>query len=109
MGKLRVNNREVVAPESRMTVKEIKELALVPMHEKLYGKDGRILRDDEVVGTEDTEFGAVTDWTRGVEPPLDDEPERCCVCGEPILDDDVTFDFDEGRMLPAHGACLPAD
>ena len=67
MGKMRVNNRELVAPESRMTVSEIKELALVPRHEKLYSKDGRILRDDEVVGTDDAEYGAVTDWTRGAD------------------------------------------
>lgn len=65
MGKMKVNNREIVAPGSTMKVSEIKELALVPMHEKLYSREGRILRDDEVVVTDDAEYGAVTDWTRG--------------------------------------------
>jgi hypothetical protein len=65
MGKMMVNNREIVAPESTMRVSEIKALALGPKHEKLYAKDGHILRDNEVVTTDDAEYGAVTDWTRG--------------------------------------------
>ena len=65
MGKRKVNEREIVAPASTMRVSEIKELALVPVQNKLYSKDGRILGDDEIVGTDDAEYGAVTDWTRG--------------------------------------------
>ena len=65
MGKTIVNGRPVVTPAPTMRVSELKELAVVPLHEKLYSRDGRILRDDEVVVTDDAEYGAVTDWTRG--------------------------------------------
>ncbi len=66
MGKAIVNGKPVVAPASEMTVSELKELASVPRHEKLYGKDGRVLDESEVVPTEGAEYGAITDWTRGV-------------------------------------------
>jgi hypothetical protein len=65
MGKALVNGKPVVVPSSEMKVSELKELADIPPHEKLYSKDGRILEDDEVVPTEHAEYGAVTDWTRG--------------------------------------------
>ena len=65
MGKVNVNNREIVAPAAEMKVKELKELADVPAHEKLYSPDGRILGDDEVVKTEDARYGAIPDWDRG--------------------------------------------
>lgn len=66
MGKTLVNGKPVVTPASEMTVSELKELADVPEHEKLYSKDGRILGENDVVPTEHgAEYGAVTDWTRG--------------------------------------------
>lgn len=110
MGRTKVNQREVVTPLPRMKVAELKELALVPASDKLYDKTGRVLRDDEIVTTEDAEFGAVTDWTRGHDSRPDDHAERCAVCGEPTLDpNDVTYGFDHGRMLTPHAVCLPAD
>ena len=65
MGKVNINSREIVAPAAEMKVKELKELADVPAHEKLYAADGRILDDDEVVPTEDARYGAIPDWDRG--------------------------------------------
>lgn len=65
MGKVNVNNREIVAPAAQMRVDELKELADVPAHEKLYTPDGRVLADDEVVPTEDARYGAIPDWDRG--------------------------------------------
>lgn len=65
MGKTVVNEKAVVTPGSEMKVSDLKELADVPEHEKLYTKDGRVLDDNEVVPTNDAEYGAVTDWTRG--------------------------------------------
>ncbi len=65
MGKVNVNNREIVAPAAEMKVKELKELADVPPHEKLYTPDGRILDDNDVVKTEDARYGAIPDWDRG--------------------------------------------
>ena len=65
MGKINVNNRDLVAPAAEMTVKELKELADVPARDKLYTPDGQILDDNEVVSTEGARFGAVTDWDRG--------------------------------------------
>jgi hypothetical protein len=110
MGRTKVNQREVVTPLPRMKVAELKELALVPASDKLYDKTGRVLRDDEIVATDDAEFGAVTDWTRGNDSRPDDQAERCAVCGEPILDpDNVAYDFDHGRILPRHAAYLPTD
>ena len=65
MGKVNINNRDLVAPAAEMSVKELKELADVPAHDKLYTQDGRVLDDNEVVPTEDARYGAVTDWERG--------------------------------------------
>ena len=66
MGKTLVNGNPVVTPASEMKVSDLKELADVPEHEKLYAKDGRILGDGDVVSTDHgAEYGAVTDWTRG--------------------------------------------
>jgi hypothetical protein len=66
MGKTLVNGRSVVTPASETAVSELKELADVPPHEKLYTKEGRVLGDSEVVPTDHgAEYGAVTDWVRG--------------------------------------------
>ena len=65
MGKTVVNGKPVVTPSSEIKVSELKELADVPAHEKLYTKDGQILDDDQVVPVDHAEYGAVTDWTRG--------------------------------------------
>ena len=65
MGKVNVNSREIVAPAAEMKVKELKELADVPAHEKLYSAEGRVLDDDDVVATQDTRYGAIPDWDRG--------------------------------------------
>ena len=65
MGKVIINNRETVAPAAEMQVKDLKELAEVPAHEKLYTPDGLVLDDDEVVPTEDARYGAIPDWDRG--------------------------------------------
>lgn len=65
MGKTMVNGKPVVTPASEATVSELKELADIPPNEKLYNKDGRVLEDNEVVPTDHTEYGAVTDWRRG--------------------------------------------
>lgn len=66
MGKTVVNGKPVVTPASETQVSELKELADVPPHEKLYTKDGRVLGDNDVVPTDHgAEYGAVTDWERG--------------------------------------------
>ncbi len=66
MGKTVVNGKPVVTPASEMKVAELKELADVPEHEKLYTKDGQVLDNSDVVPTDHgAEYGAVTDWTRG--------------------------------------------
>jgi len=65
MGKTLVNGKPVVTSESEIKVSELKELADVPPHEKLYSKEGRIMDDNETVPTDHAEYGAVTDWTRG--------------------------------------------
>lgn len=65
MGKTLINGKAVVTPASEMKVSELKELADVPEHEVLYGKDGQILRNNAVVPTDDAEYGVVTDWVRG--------------------------------------------
>ena len=102
MGRTKVNQREVVTPMPRMKVAELKELALVPTKDKLYDKTGRVLRDDELVNTDDAEFGAVTDWTRGGEIP--DKPgEPCAFRSTPFLDGE------KSGPLAAHKECLPPD
>jgi hypothetical protein len=116
-----VNNREVVIASPRVTVSELKEHALVPANDKLYDKTGRVLRDEEVVSTDDAEYGAVTDWTRGAVPG-GDRGEVCPACGEPIHDDEevtylVTCKPDSFGVLvpdaaterPAHAECVPPD
>ena len=65
MGKTTVNGKDVVTPMSEIKVSELKELADVPAHEKLYTKDGKVLDDRDVIPTDHAEYGAVTDWTRG--------------------------------------------
>lgn len=65
MGKTLVNGKQVVAPSNQMKVSDLKELADIPAHEKLYSKDGQILDDNQVIPTDHAEYGAVTDWTRG--------------------------------------------
>jgi hypothetical protein len=66
MGKTKVNDKEVVTPASEIPVSELKELAGIPPHEKLYDtKDGRVLADDDVVPTDHRTYGATEDWDRG--------------------------------------------
>jgi hypothetical protein len=65
MGKVKVNDKELVAPAAEMTVKDLKDLADLPEHDKLYTPDGRMLDDTDVVPTEGARYGAVTDWDRG--------------------------------------------
>ncbi len=112
MGRTKVNQLEVVTPMPRMKVAELKELALVPATDKLYDKSGRVLRDDEFVTTDEAEYGAVTDWTRGAETR--GKPwERCAICGKPFREgEEPAYEFDTGEEpgpLAAHEECLPAD
>lgn len=65
MGKTTVNGKEVVTPASKMKASELKELAGIPKKDKLYKKNGEVVDDNEVVPTDDQEYGAVTDWDRG--------------------------------------------
>jgi hypothetical protein len=65
MGMTKINEKQVVTPSDEMKVSDLKELANVPEHEKLYNKQGHVLDDDEVVRTDHQEFGVVTDWERG--------------------------------------------
>lgn len=65
MGKVKVANREIVAPAAEMKVSDLKELANVPPHEKLYTPDGQLLNDEEVVSTEEADYGVAPDWDRG--------------------------------------------
>jgi hypothetical protein len=66
MGKTTVGDKAVVTPASETRVSELKELADIPAHEKLYTKDGRILEDDEVVPTEhNARYDVIPDLVRG--------------------------------------------
>lgn len=65
MGKVTVNNKEVVAPGKEATVKQLKELADLPENTRLYDEQGNILSDEQVVPAQDTKYGAVTEWERG--------------------------------------------
>jgi len=60
-----VNGRPVQVQSPTVEVSELKALACIPEHEKLYNREGRVLQDVEVVPAEHAEYGAVTDWTRG--------------------------------------------
>jgi hypothetical protein len=65
MGMTKVNHKSVVTPSAEMDVASLKELAGVPAHERLYDARGRVLPDNEVVPTEEQEYGSVGDWERG--------------------------------------------
>jgi|YNPBryBLVA2012_1023415.scaffolds.fasta_scaffold152683_1 hypothetical protein len=66
MGKTRINNREITTPSEELTVRELKELADIPEHEKLYDvRDGQVLEDDQRVRPDHREFGSTPDWERG--------------------------------------------
>jgi hypothetical protein len=66
MGMTKINDKPVVTPADQMRVEELKELADIPKHEKLYNPaDGRVLDDGEVVPANDREYGVVPDWERG--------------------------------------------
>lgn len=65
MGMTKVNQKSIVTPFAEMEVAKLKELAGVPAHERLYDATGRVLNDNEVVPTEEQEYGAVGDWERG--------------------------------------------
>ena len=65
MGKVSVNNTEIVAPGKEIKVKELKDLANLPENTKLYDEEGNILEDEQVVPAQDARYGAVTEWERG--------------------------------------------
>lgn len=65
MGKTIVDGRPVVTPASEMRVSDLKELANVAPSEKLYTPAGQVLRDEEVVRTDDARFGVAPDFERG--------------------------------------------
>jgi hypothetical protein len=67
MGLMKINGTPILAPASQMPVREIKALARIRIEERLYCVDGRLLDDDDVVPTDDQEYGSVTDWVRGSE------------------------------------------
>ena len=109
MGKFKVNEQDLVAPMPQMRVSEVKELALVPAKDKLYDQTGRVLRDDEVVSTEGTRLGAVTDWTRGSEGVPLPFPRRCVLCGESLDDRGrVTAWSSSSSGADVHEECVAA-
>jgi hypothetical protein len=66
MGKMVINGKPVVAPAAEMKVEDLKELADIPQHEVLYDPEtGRVLKDEEVVKTDEKQLGATEDWDRG--------------------------------------------
>ena len=65
MGKVIVNNKEIVAPGKEIKVKELKDLANLPQNSKLYDEEGNILEDEQVVPAQDATYGAVSEWERG--------------------------------------------
>lgn len=65
MGKTRINNREIVAPADQMPVRELKELAGIPAHEVVYDQAGQVLDNNQIVPTNEAQYGSVTDWVRG--------------------------------------------
>ena len=65
MGKVTVNNKELVAPAKEIKVKELKDLADLPDNSKLYDKDGNLLTDEQVVPAQDAKYGSVQEWERG--------------------------------------------
>jgi hypothetical protein len=65
VGKTIIDDKAIVTPASEAKVSELKELAGIPRHEKLYAKDGRILDDAEVVPTDHAEYGVIPDLERG--------------------------------------------
>ncbi|MEY3556873.1 MAG: hypothetical protein RLZZ580_2930 [Cyanobacteriota bacterium] len=65
MGKTRINNREIVTPAPQMPVRDLKELAGIPAHEVVYDQAGHVLDNNQIVPTDDTQYGSVTDWVRG--------------------------------------------
>ena len=70
MGKTHVNGTPIVTTGPTASVAELKQLADIPDHEKLYNKEGKVLADTAIVPTEhNAEYGAVTDWERGAGRP----------------------------------------
>jgi hypothetical protein len=66
MGLTKVNNREIVAPADQMRVADLKELANIPAHEKLYDiRDGHVFEDNDLISTSHRDYGATEDWERG--------------------------------------------
>ena len=65
MGKVLVNGTPVETPAAELKVAELKELASLPAHDRLYTEDGKILDDRDVVPADGRRLGAVTDWERG--------------------------------------------
>jgi len=66
MGMTRINRQDITTPAEEVSVSQLKDLADIPEHEKLYDvSDGRVLDDSERVRPDHREFGTVTDWDRG--------------------------------------------
>lgn len=66
MGRMKVNEKDLVTPADEMTAADIKELAGVPRNKRLYERrGGKVLDDNEVVRTEGADLGAVGSLERG--------------------------------------------
>jgi len=66
MGMTKVNQKDITTPTEELSVSELKDLADIPAHEKLYDvRDGSVLDDNERIRPDHREFGTVTDWDRG--------------------------------------------
>ena len=66
MGLIKLNNKSIVTPTSKMTVHEFKRLADISALERIYElSSGRVLGDTEVIDTEEAEYGSTLDWERG--------------------------------------------
>lgn len=66
MGAMKINNKTVVAPNDQITVREAKALANLPANHRLYDRSGKVLEENEVIDTNETEFGVVQEWERGL-------------------------------------------
>jgi hypothetical protein len=65
VGMTKINDKSVVTPAAEMKVSELKALAAVPEHDRLYDRQGRVLDDNETVPTDHAEYGVAPDWERG--------------------------------------------
>jgi hypothetical protein len=66
MGLIRLNNKPIVTPKDKITVRELKRLADISALERIYELDsGRVLVDTDVIDAENAEYGSTLDWQRG--------------------------------------------